>query len=350
MASLTMTWNGPEPDDIIGTEDRRASFDDFVESAGPRLLAAARLVTAEDRAEDRAEDLLAGVLARAGRRWWWLGRPGRDPERQVLVMLLRAVGRDPADVDQIAALVGPPGQADGVVTGADLLAAVRGHRARHARRRLVTGWAAGADVLMAAVVVVAAVAWPAGPRPSVTRPAPGSFRSPRIPAVSGLASVPAPTPVGPAVPRAPGTVLRDCRTTNGGQTSGPWRPRSVHAGPVWFMFGREPGAWVMPHPVRHGRLAAGAGAIAIAAGRRAVVRVVGPRRVRFHFLAAFTGSNSYTWHDGQPGLTLGGCPGQLTIFWEGYITLLKCVPLVVQPLPHGRPVHIALPGTRRSCR
>jgi len=340
-----MTWNGPESDDVIGTEDPRASFEDFVESAGPRLLAAARLVTAEDG----AEDLLAGVLARAGQRWWWLGRPGRDPERQVLVMLLRAAGRDPADADQVAARASRPGQADGVA-GADLLAAVRGRRVRYARRRLVTGWSAAAVVLVAAIVVVAAVDWPAVHRPSASRPAPSMSSSPLISAVSGLGSVPGPTPVGPAVPRAPGTVLRDCRTTNGGQFSGPWRAQSVHAGPVWFIFGREPGAWVMQHPVMHGRVATGAGAIAIEAGRRAVVRVVGPRGVRFHFLAAFNGSNGYTWRDGEPGLTLGGCPGQLTVFWEGYITLLKCVPLVVQPLPHGRPVHIALPGTRRSCR
>ena len=345
-----MTWNSPEPDDLIGTEDPRASFDDFVESAGPRLLTAARLVTAGGG----AEDLLAGVLARAGRRWWWLGRPGRDPERQVLMMLLRAAGRDPADADQVAAaLAGRPGAADRAA-GADLLEAVRGRRVQYARRRLVTGWAAGAVVLVAAVVV-AAVAWPAGPRPSASRPsasrpAPSSSSSPLISAVSGLGSVPGPTPVGPAAPRVPGTVLRDCRTTNGGQFSGPWRAQSVHAGPVWFIFGREPGAWAMQYPVMHGRVATGAGAIAIAAGRRAVVRVVGPWRVRFHFLAAFTGSNGYTWHDGEPGLTLGGCPGELTIFWEGYITTLKCVPLVVQPLPHGRPVRIALPGTRPNCR
>ncbi|MGH3400399.1 MAG: hypothetical protein ACRDPO_37530, partial [Streptosporangiaceae bacterium] len=84
-----MTMNGPEPDDVIGTEDPRASFEDFVEAAAGRLLAAARLAAGADG----APDLLAGVLERASRRWWWIARAGRDPEPQVLRMLARASAR-----------------------------------------------------------------------------------------------------------------------------------------------------------------------------------------------------------------------------------------------------------------
>ena len=84
-----MTMNGPEPDDVIGTEDPRASFEDFVEDAADRLLAAAELLTGPAE----AQDLLAGVLERARHRWWWIARPGRDPEPQVLRMLARASGR-----------------------------------------------------------------------------------------------------------------------------------------------------------------------------------------------------------------------------------------------------------------
>lgn len=337
-----MSWNAPEPDDVIGTEDPRATFEDFAESAGPRLLAAARLMTGGNG----AEDLLAGVLARAGRRWWWLGRPGRDPERQVLVMLLRASGRDPADADQVAAQAGRPGRADWV-TGADLLAAVRRHRARYARRRVVTGWAAAAAVLVAAVVVVAAVAWPAGHQPSASRPAPRGSSSPLISAVSGLGSVPGPNPVGPRVPRAAGTVLRECADANNGELSKHWQAQSVHAGPVWFIFARSPAAWPASHRLPAGRLDGQAGIIAIQAGRRAVVRVTGPARARFRFLPGFNNTDIYTLHNGQPGLTLGGCPGVFTTFWEGYISTASCVPLVVQALPHGRPVHVTLSG--RPC-
>ena len=69
-----MTMNGPEPDDVIGTEDPRASFEDFVEDAADRLLAAAELLTGPAE----AQDLLAGVLERA-RHCWWIARRGPRP-------------------------------------------------------------------------------------------------------------------------------------------------------------------------------------------------------------------------------------------------------------------------------
>ena len=52
---------------------------------------------------------------------------------------------------------------------------------------------------------------------------------------------------------------------------------------------------------------------------------------------------------GLPGLTLGGCPSVFTMFWQGYISSVGCVPLVVSPLPHGRPVHISLSASGRPC-
>jgi len=91
-ASAAMTMNGPEPADVIGTEGPRASFEDFVEDAADRLLAAAELLTGPAE----AQDLLASVLERARRRWWWIARPGRDPEPQVLRARRRGLRRPDA--------------------------------------------------------------------------------------------------------------------------------------------------------------------------------------------------------------------------------------------------------------
>jgi hypothetical protein len=344
MASLAMTWNGPEPDDVIGTEDPRPTFEDFVESAGPRLLAAARLVTNQD-ADPLSKDLLAGVLERARRRWWWLTWADREPERPVLRMLVRASGRhDLPDLDEleqrVAAAAGRPDEA-GAWSPADLLAAIDQKRARHARRRLVACGVAG-------VVIVAAAAWPVTSALRGAPPARGSHLAVRASIVSGSGSLP--NPFGPSVSRAPGTVLRECSDANNGELSKYWRAQSVRAGPVWFVFANSRGGWPVSRRLARGRLAAQGAVIAIRAGQRAVVRVTGPARTRFRFLPGFNNNDVYSRRSGLPGLTLGGCPGLFTMFWQGYISTASCVPLVVQALPHGRPVHITLSGRPCSSR
>jgi hypothetical protein len=371
-ASAAMTMNGPEPDDVIGTEDPRASFEDFVEDAADRLLAAAELLTGPDE----AQDLLAGVLERAQRRWWRITRPGRDPERQVLRMLARASGRTrepggrlaPDELARVAAAKAgrPPEPGElpapdelarvaaakaGVGPAPDwpasvLLATVAEKRARHVRRRAVACGLAG-------VVVLAAAAWPVTSAlrgsPPPPRRAITASRSPLISAVSGLGSARGPSPVGPPVRRAAGTVLRECQDANNGQISRHWRAQSLHAGPVWFVYAKVPGVWSGSRPLPHGRLGGQAGVIAIRAGQRAVVRVTGPARARFRFLPGFDSNDVYTLRGGLPGLTLGGCPGVLTMFWQGYVSSVGCVPLVVRALPHGRPVQATLSASGRPC-
>lgn len=360
-----MTPNDPEPDDVIGTDHPRASFEDFAESAAARLLAAARLVTGpgtdppagDPAAADLAagdlvaQNLLAGVLARAARRWWWLTRGGRDPERPVLRMLIRASGRPGApDLDRLermaAATVGRPGEPS-AWSAADLLAAVDRKRAQHGRRLVACG--------VAGVLVLAAAAWPvssallSGHPPRGWHLAISASRSPLISAVSGLGSVPGPSPVGAPVPRAPGTVLRECADANNGVLSSHWRADSLRAGPVWFVDAKSAGAWSASHRLAHGRVAGQAGIIAIRASQRAVVRVTGPAGARFHFLPGFNGNDVYTLRDGQPGITLGGCPGVFTMYWQGYLSTAGCVPLEVRALPHGRPVHVTLSTSGRPC-
>ncbi|MGH3409916.1 MAG: hypothetical protein ACRDRJ_46600, partial [Streptosporangiaceae bacterium] len=229
----------------------------------------------------------------------------------------------------------------------DLLAAVGRRRSRHARR-LVAGGVAG-------VVVLAAAAWPVtsalrgSPRPPASHLVVTASRSPLISAVSGLGSVPGPSLFGPPVQRAAGTVLRECADANNGELSKHWQAQSVRAGPVWFVFARGPRAWPASRSLAHGRLRAQAGVIAIRAGQRAVVRVTGPARARFRFLLGFSSNDVYTPGAGLPGLTLGGCPGVFTMFWEGYISTVSCVPLVVRARPHGRPVHITLAAHPGAC-
>ena len=232
-----------------------------------------------------------------------------------------------------------------------MLLAVAARHARYVRRRAVACGVAG-------VVLLAAAAWPVtsalrggSPRHAITTSHQEitASRSPLISAVSGLGSVPGPSPVGPPVRRAAGTILRECQDANNGQLSAHWRAQSVRAGPVWFVFGHTPGVWAASHRLAYDQLSGQAGVIAIRAGQRAVVRVTGPARARFRFLPGFNNNDVYTLRGGLPGLTLGGCPGVFTMFWQGYISTTACVPLVVRALPHGRPVHITLSDHRGGC-
>jgi RNA polymerase sigma-70 factor (sigma-E family) len=91
-SSARPAWPGgaasPEPGDVIGVDDRRASFEDFVDAASAWLFTMALLLTGNNRAE--AEDLLQGVLERAYRRWRRICRHGADPAPYVRKMLVNA--------------------------------------------------------------------------------------------------------------------------------------------------------------------------------------------------------------------------------------------------------------------
>jgi hypothetical protein len=187
------------------------------------------------------------------------------------------------------------------------------------------------------------------------------------PAVAGGKSgppvvIPSASPTG--VPAAvPGTVLRDCQNSTGGTVSANWKSQSVHAGPVWFIFGRladsHPGSRRLPDR----KLSASAMAIAVSNGQTAVVTVAPQAAGDFRFLDGFNNSDAYTLREGEPGLTLVGCPkgppGQdipagyapgLTMSWQGYITdLTGCVPLQVQALPGGQKTSVTLQLSGGSC-
>jgi RNA polymerase sigma-70 factor (sigma-E family) len=121
----------PEPGDVIGVEDPRASFEDFVDAASAWLFTIALLLTGNNRAE--AEDLLQGVLERAYRRWRRICRSGEDPAPYVRKMLVNAsVDRwrrlrhrpeEPLDADELGApaAAGTGGDEAGLLADRDLL-------------------------------------------------------------------------------------------------------------------------------------------------------------------------------------------------------------------------------------
>jgi hypothetical protein len=230
-----------------------------------------------------------------------------------------------------------------------------GIRRRHRRylRRLRAVSAAGAAVVLVGGSLAAhgALSGPAGPGPTAA----GGKSGPPV-------VIPSASPTGgPAA--VPGTVLRDCQNSTGGTVSANWKSQSVHAGPVWFIFGRRadshPGSTRLPG----GKLGASAMAIAVSNGRTAVVTVAPQAAGDFRFLDGFNNSDVYTLRAGEPGLTLVGCPkgqpGQdipagyapgLTMSWQGYITdLTGCLPLQVQALPGGQRVSVTLRMPGGSC-
>jgi hypothetical protein len=211
---------------------------------------------------------------------------------------------------------------------AGLLAAIRRRRRRRVRRLSAVSVAAVAAVAIAA--------------PVAARDLPGGSGA------AGPATVPARPPGA-----APGTVLRDCASSEGGTLGSGWQAHSVHAGPVWFMYALPVGGQALSA----GKLTASAMAIGIENGRTAVIRVAPAAGGRFHFLARFSGGSAhYTLAQGAPGLTLQGCPrgpgtsGQpasyapgLTLFWEGFVTDLRgCIPLEVRASPGSAPIRVTI--------
>jgi hypothetical protein len=154
---------------------------------------------------------------------------------------------------------------------------------------------------------------------------------------------------------APGTMLRDCQSENGGQQEiAGYRSRSVRAGPVWFVWARTANRhWAPGKPVGNGRLQAGGGPVAVQADATVVVRVAPAARSHFQFLQSFNNTDRYRLHAGPDGITFAACPasylGPGTVFWIGYLDSgLGCVPLEVSA-PGRPPVRIGLSSHGGTC-
>ncbi len=234
---------------------------------------------------------------------------------------------------------------------AGLLDGIRRRHRRH-QRRVVVACAAIVTFAVAGTLVTRGVlAGPGGSGPRGTGPA-----------ATGPAIISSAAPSSTATP-APGTVLRDCVSSNGGTLGKNWKAQSVHAGPVWFIYARPRGT-SPGHGLRVGKVTASAMAIAVSNGHTAVVTDAPELGGRFRFLAGFNGNgHPYTLAEGAPGLTLAGCPAGpagtripeiyapgLTMFWEGYVTDLRgCVPLEVRASPSSKPVRVIVGATYGGC-
>ncbi len=242
----------------------------------------------------------------------------------------------------------PAGLLDGVY---------RRHR-RHVRR-LATACVAVVAVGIAGTLVTRGIlaTGPAGPGPGGTGPATTGR------AATGIPVSPSAAPSSSAT-AAPGTVLRDCQSSNGGEVSADWKAHSVHAGPVWFIYARPLSTPSSGQRLRVGKTRVNAMIITVSNGHTATVTAAPRLGGRFRFLAGFNGAGTpYTLSEGEPGLTLAGCPaspathhipagyaaGQ-TMFWEGYVTDLRgCVPLEVRTSPASPPIRVTVAPTGGHC-
>jgi hypothetical protein len=235
---------------------------------------------------------------------------------------------------------------------AGLLDAIRRRHRRHVRR-------VGAACVGAVAAV--AIAVPLVTQGLLTGPA-GRGRGGSLPGASSpgrSASVlpPVPSP-------APGTVRRDCANNNNGTLGRNWKARSVHAGPVWFIYARSSRARSSRSRLTTGQPAGSAMVIAVRNGHTATVTDGPAAAKRFRFLAWFNGNQKpYTMAEGAPNLFLSGCPVSpvgthipesyapgLTMFWQGYVTDLRgCVPLDVHGSPGARPIRVTVPAGGATC-
>jgi hypothetical protein len=231
---------------------------------------------------------------------------------------------------------------------AGLLDGIHRRHQRHVRR-VATACVAVVAVGIVGTLVTRGIlaAGPAGRGPGGTGPA-----------VTGPAAVPSSTATA-----APGTVLRDCQSSNGGTLGSDWKAQSVHAGPVWFIYAR-PATPSPSHRLTVGKTRASAMVIAVRNGRKAVVTAALSLGGRFRFLGSFNSSGTpYTLSQGAPALTLAGCPASpvghhvpakyapgLTMFWEGFVTDLRgCIPVDVRASPGSPPVRVTIAATDGGC-
>jgi hypothetical protein len=252
---------------------------------------------------------------------------------------------------------------------AGLMEGIRRHHRRHLVR-VVAGFAAVIAVLALVAPPAAhavrsavsepgpAVGGPVSPSPCPTT-LPASFGCSRHAGPSAAAS-PQVCPVfcGPpasSAKAAPGTMLRDCQSGNGGNQEIPgYRARSVRAGPMWFVWARTPNRhWAPGQPLGNGQWTAGGGIVAVRAGATVVVRVAPAGRSRFQFLRTFNRTDRYRPRPGPDGITFAACPvsymGPVTVFWVPYLDSgLSCVPLEIS-VAGRQPVRVGLSSYGGTC-
>lgn len=163
---------------------------------------------------------------------------------------------------------------------------------------------------------------------------------------------------------APGTVLLTCDSANGGPLGSHWRARSLRAGPLWFVYGRQQG-YVRyggspaegRGALRSGKRRTGVVIIEVAPGSTAVMKAAPTAWSYFRFVDGFGSAVDNKRAAGAPGFTFVACPrgsggasGPMTDFYLGFsIEAGRAAPVEVWPSAVSRPIQVIFTCPGRGC-
>ena len=168
----------------------------------------------------------------------------------------------------------------------------------------------------------------------------------------------------PSPTAAPGTVLLTCDSANGGGLGSHWQARSLRAGPLWFVFGRQEGyvhdrGWHAAGRVtrRSGKRHIGVMIIEITPGSTVVMKAAPVAWPYFRFVDGFGSVADNKRAAGEPGFTFVACPRgsggpgrQVTDFYLGFsIEAGRAAPVDVWPSAVSRPIRVIFTCPGRGC-
>jgi hypothetical protein len=175
----------------------------------------------------------------------------------------------------------------------------------------------------------------------------------------------APLAVRPPSPTAaPGTVLLTCDSVNGGPLGSHWRARSLQAGPLWFVYGRQQGyvhygGWHAAGrvPLRSGKRYTGVIIIEVTPGSTVVMKASAAASSYFRFVDGFGSAADNKRAAGEPGFTFVACPrgsggpgGQVTDFYLGFsIEAGRAAPVEVWRSAASRPIRVIFTCPDHGC-
>jgi hypothetical protein len=171
----------------------------------------------------------------------------------------------------------------------------------------------------------------------------------------------------PSLTAAPGTVLLTCDSANGGALGSHWRSRSLRAGPLWFLYGRQQGyvherGWRAAGRVtqRSGKRHIGVMIVEVTPGSTVVMKAVPAASPYFRFVDGFGSVADNKRAAGEPGFTFVACPrghggrnGRVTDFYLSFsIEAGRAAPVEIWPSAGSRPIRVIFtlprPRLRRS--
>jgi hypothetical protein len=168
----------------------------------------------------------------------------------------------------------------------------------------------------------------------------------------------------PSPTAAPGTVLLTCASANGGALASDWRSRSLRAGPLWFVDGRQQGyvherGWHAAGRItqRPGKRHIGVMIIEVTPGSTVVMKAVPAASPYFRFVDGFGSVADNKRAAGEPGFTFVACPrghggqgGRVTDFYLGFsIEAGRAAPVEVRPSAGSGPIRVIFTCPGRGC-